>query len=93
MAKKPIELAEVKSTRGDLDAVALLKALIEDIEASGVRPKVMLVVCGKDEGPDAYRVDVRMAGGAPMLALGLLEAAKASILQSAEPIEDPGAAS
>lgn len=78
---EPTKLAAVRSRRGDLDAVALLRALIEDIEKVDIRPTAFIVVCGRDEGANAYRVDVRMAGGAPLVALGLLEAAKARILR------------
>ena len=90
MDKKPIELVVVKAGRGEFDAVALLRKLMADIEASEVKPKVMLVVCGGDEGAKAYRLDVRVTGGAPLLMLGLLEAAKASILKVIDP-EDPAA--
>lgn len=85
---EPTKLAAVRAQRGDLDAVALLRALIEDLEATGVRPATFIVVCGKDEGAHAYRVDVRMAGGSPLVALGLLEAAKAQILGASVEADD-----
>lgn len=85
---EPTKLAAVRARRGDLDAVALLRALIEDIEKVDIRPTTFIVVCGKDEGAHAYRVDVRMAGGSPLVALGLLEAAKAQILGASVEAED-----